>query len=255
MISPLATLITSPFHTGQTRPVPVFGVTFHTTGSGLPAQALAAGKNPVQAGIDYYRTSKGPMYLIGWDGRIVATAADESVRTWHAGVEANERRPLQDGSWRKMVSPATAAAWDRAWGPTKNPIAGAGASLIPSDDPNAATIGVEMIPVTPDGRTLWAKPARPGLRFTAAQLAAGRALASDIARRHRWPAGWRKTRVFGHEDLNPIRRHDAGGGWDPGFLRSSPYVDMDAIRGEGDVFTLALVGGAAAVMYWLLRRR
>jgi hypothetical protein len=252
MISPLAKPISQPFHTGQTRPVPVYGITFHTTGSGLPSTALAQGKDPFEAGIAYYRGSQGPMYLIGWKGQIAAVGADESVRTWHAGVEANEKGPLQDGSWRTLVSPATVAAWNRVWGANRNPIGAQG--IIPSTDPNAATIGVEMIPVTSGGQTFWAPPARPGIRFTAAQIAAARALAADVARRHRWPAGWQRTRVFGHEDLNPIRRHDAGGGWDPGFLRARPYFDMEQIRGPG-AGTVALIVGAAAAAWWFLRGR
>lgn len=254
MLSPLAQQISQPFHTGQTRPGAPYGVAFHTTGSSLPAKALAEGKDPFQYAIDYYRTSKGPTYVLGWNGQLAAVAADESVRTWHAGVEGDERAALQNGSWRKLVSPATAAAWDRVWGAHRNPLGPGAGGIIPSADPNAATIGVEMIPVTSDGRTFWAPPAGPGIRFTAAQVAKARELAGDIARRYHWPAMWPRTRVFGHEDLNPIRRHDAGGGWDPGFLRAQPYFDMNAIRGGGTGAVL-VIGGAAVLAWLLLRRR
>jgi hypothetical protein len=255
MLSPLATRVSTPF-TNTARNAPVYGVAFHTTGSGLPAEAVAKGQDPLQAAITYYVTSKGPTYVIPWSGQIVAVAADESVKTNHIGVEAHELGPLKGGTWRQLVSPRTAQLWDRRWGAGKNPISSDGTtarSLIPSDSPNNAVIGVEMIPVTGDGRTFWADPMRRGLRFTRAQHDAANALAHDIARRYGWPAGWERTRVFGHEDLNPIRRHDAGGGWDPGRLRDAPYIDMDAITGGGIIGSVLVAAALAGAIYLATR--
>jgi len=179
--------------------------------------------------------------------------ADEATRTWHIGIEANEAQPLQWGTWRQMVSPETARRWDQRWGANRNPIPGKLPSLIP-EHPNNVLIGIETIPVTSDGRTFWAPPMRPGLRFTRAQHDMLRALVSDIATRYRFPAGWQKTRLFGHEDINPIRRYDAYGGWDPGRLRAQPFIDMDYVAGSGlGVVSLLLVAAAGAV--YLLRRR
>lgn len=237
-----------------------YAVTLHTTGSGLPKQAISAGIDPFQAGIDYYRQSHGPTYLIGWKpGQIALIAADEDVVTWHAGTSDDAKlRALKDGSWRSWVSPATVAAWAYRYG-SKNPLSADGttkSSLIPTASANTSTIGVEMIPVTPGGNTFWAAPMKPGVRFTKWQHDAARDLARDLARRYRWPAGWEQTRILGHEALNPIDRYDAGGGWDPGWVRSSPYIDMDYIRGQTDVGSiLVLAAGAAAVIYLARRAR
>lgn len=256
MLSPLASRASTPF-TGSARKQTPYGVGIHTTGSGLPADAKAKGQDPLAAAVAYYVQSKGPTYVIGYDGTIVAVAADENIRTAHIGVEGHEMTPLQAGTWRQLVSPATVRYWERRWGAGKNPLSVDGTttrSLIPSNSPNDATIGIEMIPVTGDVKTFWAQPMRPGLRFTRAQHDAARRLVADIAARYRWPAGWQRTRVFGHEDLNPIRRHDAGGGWDPGRLREKPYVDMDYITGGGITLgSVAVAAGLAAVIYLATR--
>jgi hypothetical protein len=256
MLSALAKRISTPFTTGETRTGPPFGAAVHTTGSGLPSQAKALMVDPLMYGVQQYLEIKGPTYLIGWDGTTVATAADENVKTYHIGVEKNELAPLRDGTWRQLVSPSTVAAWERKHGAGKNPLSSDGTtarSLIPSTSPNNLLVGIEMIPVTADGKSFWATPMRPGLRFTQAQHDAARRLVADLAARYGWPSGWQKTRVFGHEDLNPIRRHDAGGGWDPGDLRASPYIDMDYIRG-GSILPFLLLAGGVAILLASRRR-
>ena len=56
-------------------------------------------------------------------------------------------------------------------------------------------------------------------------------LAIDCAARHGWPKGWHRTsRLLSHEDVQPIRRHDRGGGWDIGWLRAAPYFDLEFVR-------------------------
>lgn len=256
MLSSLAKPVANPFTTGQLRPTDPFGVAYHTTGSGLPAQAKTLMVDPLDYGVATYLQMKGPTYLIGWDGTIDAVAQDENIRTWHIGVEADEKTPLLTGTWRQLVSPATAQAWDRKHGADKNPISADGTTahaLIPGTDPNNLLVGVEMIPVTPDGKTFWADPMRPGLRFTHAQHEAARQLAADLAARYHWPAGWQKTRVFGHEDINPLRRNDAGGGWDPGDLRAEPYIDFAYIRG-GSLWPIVVGAAGVAILLAIARR-
>lgn len=252
MLSALAMLAPTVRSSGQARSRAPYGIAFHTTGSGLPANAIADGEDPFQAALRWYAThAEGPTYVIGWKpGQIAAVAPDEALRTFHIGVEAAEKAPLIDGRWRQMVTPATVAAWNRRHGADKNPLSADGTTsraLIPGDSPNDLVIGVEMVPVT-NGSVVWAPPMRPGLRFTAWQHTAARQLAEDVARRYAWPSDWRKTRVFGHEDLNPLRRHDAGGGWDPGALRSAPYIDLDYIRGGFPWTVLAALAAGVALL-------
>lgn len=247
MISSLASVIPSP-RTSAMRAMAPYGVALHTTGSGLPRDALAKGIDPFQYGIDWYRShAEGPTYLIGWSGRIAAITPDEQMKTSHIGIQADEVQPILNGAWRAMVPPQTAAMWNRRWGASRNPL-----DLIEGRMPNDALIGIEMIPMT-DGKSTWAPPMRAGLRFTRAQHESARELVADIARRHGWPVTWRWKRLFGHEDLNPIRRSDDGGGWDPGVLRAHPYLDLGAVRSSGitELVVGAVVGAAA---YLILRR-
>lgn len=247
MISPLATVISSP-RSGSMRPSAVYGIALHTTGSGLPRDAIAQGKDPFQYGVDWYRShTEGPTYLIGWNGQIAAITPDERMKTAHIGIKSDEVQPIINGGWRAMVPPQTAAMWNRRWGASRNPL-----DLIAGYLPNDVLVGIEMIPTT-DGSTSWATPLRPGLRFTGKQHAAARELAADIAQRHSLPVTWRWTRLFGHEDINPLRRSDAGGGWDPGVLREHPYLDLSAVRSSmvGEL----LVGAAVGLAAWLILRR
>lgn len=87
--------------------------------------------------------------------------------------------------------------------------------------------GVEMIPCGYGFGT----PMGSGLLFTKAQHDSAVTLAKDIAARYKFKAGWEHTpRLLGHEDVQPIERHDAKGGWDPGFLREQPYFDFQYVR-------------------------
>ncbi len=85
-----------------------------------------------------------------------------------------------------------------------------------------------MIPI---GDGFGGDPMAPGLLFTRAQHESALGLAIDAGNRHGFPDGWRATsRLLGHEDVDPIERSDVGGGWDPGFLRVSPYFDLGFVR-------------------------
>lgn len=257
MLYAKAQRIPNPFDTGQRRKSPPFGVAFHTTGSGLPRAALEKGQDPFQFGINLYRESMGPTYLIGWrPGEIAAITHSEDVLTWHAGSQGAIAAALKSGAWRQQVSPATVLHYARVYG-DKNPLSADGTTLhsvIPPPGANDRLVGVEMIPVTANGKDYWAPPMRPGLRFTKWQHDAARDLAADLARRYGWPAGWQKTRILSHEAVNPIERHDSGGGWDPGWIRFQPYIDMDHIQGSGSGMLVLLVG-AVGLAYLIKRAR
>lgn len=258
MISPLS-IPASQFGYGMAsfqgaRKSPIFGVVVHTTGSGLPKKARSlTAADTLAEGVRYYATNGGPVYVVGWDGRIVAVA-DEATRTWHCGVDdATARTLYRSGSaWMSKATPAAAARWRSRWPAYQSPF-----DIIPGgEDCNSAYIGIEMIPVT-DGSSVWTTPMRPGLRFTRAQHEAVRKLVDDIGRRHGFPAGWKSSRrLIGHFDVNPLERQDSGGGWDPGYQRANPYIDWAYIRGGLDgtvVLKLALTGFVAWGAYQLLK--
>lgn len=217
-----------------TRRARAWGFLIHTTGRGLVDKARKKGLSPIKVALDWYRDSQngangypwgGPGYVLDHDGKIYQIA-DDLVLTNHAG--GPDRARYLDGSWARMVSPETLARWRAQWPRHKSP-----QSLYPSRSANADYVGLEMIPCGAGFGT----PMRPGLLFTKAQHDAVAALGRDLALRHGWPAGWAKTgRLVGHEDVQPLQRSDARGGWDPGHLRARPYFDFPAIR-------LALGGG------------
>lgn len=211
----------------------IFGLLIHTTGGGVPEQARQTGRDPAAVALSVYAGMQGhtggqgsagypwagPGYLADWGGKLYQIAEDD-VETYHAG--GPDRADYLDGAWEARCGVETVAQWRRRWSPKyANP-----QQLYPSRTPNADYVGLELIPCAPE--TAMA----PHLRFTKAQHDACVALARDLAGRHGWPAGWQLTsRLLGHEDVQPIERHDGGGGWDPGFLRAAPYFDFDYVRG------------------------
>jgi hypothetical protein len=205
-----------------------WGLLLHTTGGGIPAKAKATGRDAVAVALAWYRRSQdgangyfwgGPTYVLGHAGDLHQIAPDD-VMTMHCG--GPDRAAYLNGSWEVRVSSATVTRWRRQWPDYRSPY-----HLFPSKTPNADYIGVEMIPC---GAGL-GKPMRPGLRFTQAQHDACVSLARDVAQRHGLPAGWQHTpRLLGHEDVQPIERHDKHGGWDPGHLRVDPFFDFEYVR-------------------------
>lgn len=207
-----------------------WGFLLHTTGGGVTDQARREGKTPLQVAVETYIKSQnglinnykwgGPGYVIDHDGSIHQLAPD-NVETEHAG--GPYRAIYLTGEWVTHCSPEAVAQWHRRWPNFKNPY-----SLFPSHRPNVDYIGCEMIPI---GDGFGGEPMRPGLRFTKAQHDAAIDLGRDIALRHGWPLGWASSsRLVGHEDVDPIERSDAHGGWDPGWLRALPYFDFDYVR-------------------------
>lgn len=207
-----------------------WGFLLHTTGGGVTDKAKRTGQTPIAVAIDEYIKSQngsngyfwgGPGYVIDHDGTIYQLAPDATL-TNHCG--GPHRAQYLDGSWVNACSPATVDQWRVKWPHRGNPY-----NLFPSKSPNIDFVGCEMIPI---GDGFGGAPMAPGLRFTKAQHDSARALAIDVGERHSYPTGWRTTsRLLGHEDVDPIERHDAGGGWDPGFLRLAPYFDLTFVRG------------------------
>lgn len=204
------------------------GLLLHTTGGGVTKKAKRTGRSPIAIAIEVYVASQngsnkylwgGPGYVLDHDGTLYQLAPDDAL-TNHAG--GPDRAHYASGAWTKRCSSAVVEFWRKAWPGYSNPTA-----LYQSRSPNTDFIGVEMIPVG-DG---YGVAAAPGCRFTQAQLDAVDALGRDLAERHDWPADWFEgPRLLGHEDVQPIARHDGKGGWDPGHLRAARYFDFDAVR-------------------------
>lgn len=227
--SPLAIKVAGVRDPALARKRTPWGLLLHTTGGGVTSQAKRESKRPIDVAIAVYIASQngsngyfwgGPAYVMDHDGRLHQIAPDDA-HTEHAG--SGNRPHYLDGSWRGKVSAETVAQWRDKWAGKAHPY-----SLFPSTSPNVNYIGVEMIPI---GDGFGGSPMASGLRFTRAQHDAAVALARDVASRHAFPTGWQHTgRLLGHEDVDPIVRSDASGGWDPGFLRARPYFDFAYVR-------------------------
>lgn len=204
-----------------------WGLLFHTTGSGITATAKKRNQRPIDVALTTYIAMQngsegylwgGPAYVLDHDGTLYQIAHDD-VLTHHCG--SGYRAEYRSGDWVRQVSPKTVDRWILQWH------GGGPYDLFPSTSPNVDYVGCEMIPVG-NG---FGVPARPGLLFTEAQHLAAIELARKLGKRHGWPTGWAKTsRLVGHEDVSPIERSNAGGGWDPGWLRANPYFDFAQVR-------------------------
>jgi len=251
-ISPLARGILNP-KSGPLRPTPIYGITLHTTGSAPVTESGT--RTPAEWAIDYYREHAGPTYLIAPDGQIFAITPDERIRTHHVLIRSDERAAMNTGAWWFQLREETARHWRARWPGASSPL-----ELIPGrGNPKDHYIGIEVIPVKAAGRSTGVAPMRPGLKFSRSQHDAIVRLARDIAARHGFPPGWERTsRLTGHADLNPLRRQNSGGGWDPGWLRQAPMMDLEYIQhgiggrrriGGTLVGVLVLTGAGAAGWY------
>ena len=98
------------------RSTPLYGVTLHTTGSGVPKATAKTPEATLQKAVDIYTRSGGPHYVIGWDGTTVATVADEGIRGAHVGItDASARRAYETGGWEGMLSAAGQRLWHLRW--------------------------------------------------------------------------------------------------------------------------------------------
>jgi hypothetical protein len=232
-----------------------FGAALHTTGSGILSKAKAQGKTPIEAALDTYIAMQngsqgypwgGPAYVIDHDGTAYQIAPDDIV-THHSGPGGSgSDDAYRGGVWEAQLPASLVARWRAAWPGRAHPY-----SLFPSSSPNTDYIGIEMIPI---GSGYGGAPMRAGLRFTQRQHDTAARLVADMAQRHGWPAGFASSnRLVGHEDVDPINRHDAGGGWDPGWLRSAPYFDFAYVRRAaasafGSLAVLALIALGAVLL-------
>lgn len=220
--STIATRVENP-RDGKDR-AEVWGVCLHTTGSGLAAWGRDHDMPPIDAAVSWYTNPDhyAPHYVIGHDGEIFQVANDFE-RMPHIGLTTEQRTRYLSGSWVKQVPPAVLKRWRSEWPSHSSP-----AHLYPSEFPNTCYVGVEMIPTTGTGVKPWT-----GLRFTMEQHLAAAAIAKDVATRHEFPGAWWTTpRLVGHEDVQLVERHDARGGWDPGWLRDRAYFSMAFVRAQ-----------------------
>lgn len=234
-----------------TRKVPLYGVMLHTTGGGVGTKAAGDRAEALKIATQIYTDSGGPHYVVGWDGTIVATVADENIRGAHAGIDSATQRKYLENDWQADVSAEGARLWAQRWPGRNSPV-----DLVPDgqlDHINDHWIGIEMIPVTPGGSTFWARPAFKGSRFSTAQYAAVKRLIHDIAQRNQFPVNWASptlTRLVGHSDINPIARDTSRLPlWDPGDHIG--LFDMDSVRAVPlGIAGLVLLGLGAGYMAW-----
>jgi hypothetical protein len=224
------TLVPGVRNPDKATPRSVYGVLLHTTGGGVTAMAKKRKERPIDVALRIYIDSQngsngykwgGPTYVLDHDGDIWQLAP-ETILTNHCG--GPHRLDYRSDAWLKMANKVTIAQWFKNWAPKyRNPY-----DLFPSRNPNIDYCGIEMIPI---GDGFGNKPMAAGLRFSEAQHVAAATLAADIAARYKFPAGWaHSARLVGHEDVDPLKRSDAGGGWDPGYSRAKPYFDFAYVR-------------------------
>jgi N-acetyl-anhydromuramyl-L-alanine amidase AmpD len=191
-----------------------WGLVVHTTGSTLVARARAHRADPLEYAVSYYLRpdSYHPHYVCGWDGALVQIC-DELQVAPHVGMSAADLAAYRSGSWSHRID---ATHWRRAWEHRgfSSPL-----ELYPGRSPNSVYVGIELLPLEQTGER--------GLRFTIAQHDRVSQLAGDIAARYL--LGHAVGRWVGHEDVTPVSRWDAGGGWDPGARRATPRFDWAAL--------------------------
>lgn len=210
--SPLVTHASALRTDTKPRTAPVYGVTVHCSGSSIVESALRAGRDPLERAVGYY-TSPGAYYghyAIGFGGEI-AQIADELAHAPHIGLTAIDHGRYVTGGWEHDAPAGFAAAWHARWPGYRTPM-----HLFPGSSPNGVYVGIELL-VWVDGCA-----GRPLGRtsHTEAQHVAAARLAADIAERHGLPSGWQRSgRLACHEDLTPLSRSNARGGWDPGVIK------------------------------------
>ena len=224
---------------GAAREGTVYGVAVHTTGSGVVDAAAKKGRDPLDYTVHVVYENPDNFcahYVVGWDGTIWQVM-DETLRAQHIGFMPNDRESFLDGSWVDEISnkepqrPNVPALWSARWPSFKSP-----AHLFPGPSPNQVYVGIEMIPLT--GAAGQPAPLiSNGVQrhYTEAQHSTVAKLIADIAARWNLPDEiWSATsgRLVGHEDVNPLERSVASGGWDPGALRAVPQFDWDYVRAQ-----------------------
>lgn len=218
--SPLATRAAH-LALGHGRRQRVVGLAVHTTGSGVLDHADDAHEDPIAWTVRYYGGAPfHPHYVGGWRGELVAVC-DEDAIAYHVGLDADRGDVAllrAGGGWDTRIPRAD--LWRAAWAPLG---VRAPADLMTYGgrvSANAFFLGLELIPLRPAARA-------GGLWFSPEQHELVARLAADVFARYALAPSRRA--LLGHEDLNPLDRWDAGGGWDPGARRERPRFDWQAV--------------------------
>lgn len=215
-ISSLARRVPHP-QVARARSRSLWGVVVHTTGRGLVQRAMDRRRLPLDLAIDLYCAAgaNGPHYVIGSAGETVAVC-DELLCARHAGIDDDERQAYATGLWSAHLSSEGLELWAKRWPGATSPL-----DLFPAGPVNDQYIGIELIPCA-------RREIHNSTLFTDAQYEALNALLSDIEKRHDLILDG--SRLVGHEDINPLRRWDDHGGWDPGAVRAQPYFRWELLR-------------------------
>jgi hypothetical protein len=203
---------------GPDKPA-VFGLLVHTCGQTIVQEAVDKGLDVGQYVADYYDTPGvfAPNYVCDWNGKFWKIAEENRVMPHCGRMPPVSYQAYVGTSWQSRVSATTLEYWKKHWPGKDSPN-----QLFPTISANYSYVGIEFTPIV---------PTPSGLRFTEAQHIALVNFAINFAVRNRLPRGWQNTsRFLAHEDLDPITRSDAGGGWDIGWLRPSPYFDLGSVR-------------------------
>lgn len=179
----------------------------------------------------YYQSADGlcPHYVINTDGTIYQTA-DEGLIAYHAATPENERALYRMGwqNWSRFVwnSKTNTAehiggeftgyrGWRETWFDRgyQSPL-----DLIPGGYTNARTIGIELVSLP-----------KPTPRvFCPVQYQALAELLNERGKANGIPIN-RET-VLGHSDVNPLRRCNERGSWDPGPVDYNHLWDLVTAR-------------------------
>lgn len=190
------------------RTMPIAAQLVHTTGD-----------QDLDKVLRYYESTDGlqPHAVIATDGTVYRTAMEDRV-AWHAKIDPLEARLYQQGYqvWSRWAWPLGVSApkhvgedefsgyrsWRQKWREGKSlqsPL-----DLVTGSHPNTVSLGVEL-----------QATGKPGA-FTDAQYASLAELSVFWSAQHGYPLD--ADHVFGHQDVSPMRRSTASGGWDPGDL-------------------------------------
>lgn len=168
-----------------------------------------------------------PHVANGFGGKLVAYA-DEDFALPHAGTSAGQRVALSTGEWRAYVPDAFEVAFAEMFPRLRSPLA-----LTDGTSANPKTLGMEFCQLARRDRAT-------GMLFTEEQMRAAAAYGVDASRRAGFelpeyergvPFGNRKNakRLLWHGLVQPFKRTDKRGEWDPGILRVDPTFDLDAL--------------------------
>lgn len=193
---------------GAARKGKVLGVCVHTTGTGVVEAAKSKSLDPTYEAVRRYLRPGEPFAhaVIGTDGRVVQVAPFERI-AWHAGITDAQAKLYASGAWRKRVAPEALALWDARWPGKKGPLD------IVAGPWNHTLIGVELVP-TGSAKYVGADKVYTGAQYESLVLLIDglREMFGDLV-------------LVGHEDIEPLERCNAGGGWDPGAMRLEPWFD------------------------------